>query len=193
MVPQDQVYRAPVDLPRFRYHPDPVATGSIQADDRACICCAEVRGFSYVPVLPIPHQEDGDTVCPWCIADGTAHRRFGAAFVDPDAVGGYGDWDTVPAAVVEEIAHRTPAFTSWQTGRWWTHCGDGAAFIGVAGAADVAAHGPITVDHLRSDLGWPDDAGFRAYIDALDADGQPTAYLFRCLVCAEVGGFSDFT
>jgi uncharacterized protein CbrC (UPF0167 family) len=37
----------------------------------------------------------------------------------------------VPADVVEEVAHRTPGFSTLQQARWWTHCGDAAAFLGV--------------------------------------------------------------
>ena len=29
------------------------------------------------------------------------------------------------------------------------------------------------------------------YLDVLDADGSPTAYLFRCLHCGKIGGYSD--
>ena len=65
-------------------------------------------------------------ICPWCIADGTAAARFGAAFTDAAGVGGYGDWDDVPPSVVDEVSQRTPGFTGWQQERWWTHCGDAA-------------------------------------------------------------------
>jgi len=36
-----------MDLPTFRYHPDPLASGSIAASDAACACCNQHRGFIY--------------------------------------------------------------------------------------------------------------------------------------------------
>jgi hypothetical protein len=34
-------------LPSFRYHPDPVATGSIEPSDAVCRCCGRARGYIY--------------------------------------------------------------------------------------------------------------------------------------------------
>ncbi|MCP4306259.1 MAG: CbrC family protein [bacterium] len=37
------------ELPSFRYHPDPIATGSIRPSDEAvCRRCSRNRGFIYV-------------------------------------------------------------------------------------------------------------------------------------------------
>ncbi len=180
------------NLPTFKYHPDPVGTGSIQPSDDECVCCGRVRGFVYTgPVYA--EEELVDCLCPWCIADGTAHQKFDAEFVDSEGVGDFGSWPRVDAAVVAEVATRTPGFSGWQQERWWTHCGDAAEFLGRAGAAEVERHGAVAKDHLRTDLGWEPGKLFDDYVQALDAEGQPTAYLFRCRRCGEVGGYSDFT
>ncbi len=181
-----------MQLPSFRYHPDPLATGSIERSDNACECCGETRGFIYAGPVYAEDELEG-CICPWCIASGAAREKLDAEFVDPAAVGGHGSWEAVPESVVHEVAFRTPGFTGWQQERWWTHCGDAAQFIGPAGAADVARHGPVTLEHLRVDLGWEPGERFDAYVRSLDAEGQPTAYLFKCLRCGEVGGYSDFT
>jgi uncharacterized protein len=116
-------------LPTFRYHPDPIATGSIVESEYDCVCCGQRRGYIYTgPVYAI--EEHVEDICPWCIASGDAHAKLDADFTDTVAIGG-GAWDEVPAAVIEEIAFRTPGFAGWQQERWWTHCGDGAEFIGV--------------------------------------------------------------
>jgi uncharacterized protein CbrC (UPF0167 family) len=181
-----------MDLPTFRYHPDPISTGSIDESDNECACCGQRRGYIYTgPVYAV--EELDESICPWCIASGEAHTRFNAEFVDAAGVGGHGSWGRVPKAVVEEVAYRTPGFTAWQQERWWTHCGDAAQFLGRAGASDVVRHGAATVEFLRADLGWDPGKQFDDYIHALDADGQPTAYLFRCVHCGAVGGYSDFT
>jgi uncharacterized protein len=181
-----------MDLPSFRYHPDPIATGSIAPSDTECVCCGQRRGYIYTgPVYAV--EELVEEICPWCIASGDAHAKFDAQFVDVEGVGDYGSWEPVPRAIAEDIAFRTPGFSGWQQERWWTHCGDGAAFLGRAGAADVLRHGIATVEFLRADIGWRLGAQFDDYIRSLDADGQPTAYLFRCRHCGVVGGYSDFT
>src|SRR5215212_4957530 len=91
------------DLPTFRYHPDPLATGAIQPSEEECICCGEARGFIYTG--PIYAEEDlDDSFCPWCIADGSAAEKFDATFTDLDAL----CFAKLPREVTEEVANRTP-------------------------------------------------------------------------------------
>ena len=37
-----------MSLPAFKYHPDPIGTGSIEAGEVDCVCCGEVREYTYV-------------------------------------------------------------------------------------------------------------------------------------------------
>src|SRR3954465_13078037 len=91
-------------LPRFRYHPDPIDTGSITESDAECARCGEQRGFIYAG--PVYTEGDfEDAICPWCIADGSAARSLGATFVDSEAFA-----DDTPDAVITEITERTPGF-----------------------------------------------------------------------------------
>lgn len=72
-------------LPKFRYHLDPVASGSVLASQAKCACCGEHRGF--VHEGPVYSQEDlSGRICPWCIAEGAAHAKFGAEFVDSEGL-----------------------------------------------------------------------------------------------------------
>jgi uncharacterized protein CbrC (UPF0167 family) len=117
-------------LPQFKYHPDPVATQSVVASSATCDCCGQARGYVYDG--PIYAQEEpAGPICPWCIADGFAHTKYGADFSDWDGIGGYGEWDEVPTDVLEEVAFRTPGFRSVQQAQWWTHCGDAAEYLGI--------------------------------------------------------------
>lgn len=178
-----------MDLPKFKYHPDPVASGSIVEADTTCECCGEAKGYIYAgPVYS--EDELDDALCPWCIADGSAHDKFGASFTDEDGVGDYGNWDAVPEPIVQVVAHRTPGFSGWQQERWWTHCGDAAAFIGRAGHKELAAHGQQAISAIRESTGLVDGQWDR-YFAALDKNGSPTAYLFRCLKCDALGGYQD--
>jgi len=114
-------------FPDFPYHPDPRDTGSVEASDARCRACGLARGYIYAgPVFAV--EELDNELCPWCIADGTAAERFDAEFTDT----GVDVPDDVPADVIVQIARRTPGFSGLQQEHWLYHCGDGAAFLGVA-------------------------------------------------------------
>src|SRR3954464_15575951 len=171
---------SPEPLPIFKYHPDPLKTGSIKPSSAECVCCGKSRGYIYTgPVYAI--EEYDESICPWCIADGSAHARFAASFHDEPGVGGGGAWDEVPEEVVEEIAFRTPGFSGWQQEQWWTHCGDGAAFLGRVGYDDASRYGAELLDALAEGPSFADAAERESYLRSLDHDGSPTGYAFRCL------------
>ncbi|MGX8903930.1 CbrC family protein [Streptomyces netropsis] len=172
-------------LPVFPYHPDPVSTGAVIRSDTVCVCCGRARGF--ISTGPVYAVEDlGRRLCPWCIADGSAAERFEARFTDVV--------DDVPLELLLVITGRTPGFAGWQQERWLTHCGDGAAFLGTVGAAELA-NCPEALAGLREELAdasWP-PAQTEQYLGALSKDGQPTAYLFRCRSCGSHLAYSDAT
>jgi uncharacterized protein CbrC (UPF0167 family) len=178
-----------VGLPKFKYFPDPVASGEIVESDTVCACCGKARGYVYAH-SPYADEEYKDCICPWCIADGSAHEKLGATFFDEAAVGGDGRWDEVPEAVVAEISQRTPEFTSWQSPQWWTHCGDAAQFLGAVGRKELDGLGPDAVAGVKASSEVDGSVWEDAY-PYLDKDGSPTAYLFRCSKCGKFGGFWD--
>jgi len=123
-------------LPAFRYHPNPVATGSVLEPDVRCVCCAE--GPRAVHVGPIYAVEDyEEQIYPWCIADGSAREKLDVFVADEEGIGSRPRWDDVP----EEVAYRTPKFSGWQQELWWTPCGDGGAYLGPAGRRELEAVG----------------------------------------------------
>lgn len=157
------------DLPVFRYHPDPVATGSIVRSLAAiCPCCGKRTGWEY-PGIPYGLGDQPAHLCPWCIADGSAHARFGSSFVS-DIAG------SIPQEVADEVDQRTPGYPSWQGERWQTCCGDAAEFLGPVGwerLKDLPDAQAAIVDD-----GWSEDA-----LPLMRADGDLTGYLFRCRHC----------
>ena len=167
-------------LPSFRYHPDPLASGSIVASDRKCRCCRKARGFIYTG--PVYAEDDlKDALCPWCIADGSAGRKFDATFFDADAVG-----DEVPETAVLEICERTPGYDSWQGGHWPGCCGDAARYLAPVGHAELqtqyrAWEGSV-LSHIIYDLSISGGAATRL-LQSLRRDEGPTAYLFECHGC----------
>ena len=171
-----------VTLPAFRYHPDPIASGSVVASDTECRRCRRSRGYIYTG--PVYSEADlADALCPWCIADGSAHRELGASFVDTEAFG-----SDVPEAVVAEITERTPGYSTWQGEEWPACCHDATAFLAPAGIADIRKNhrdleGSVQ-SHIIYDLGISGGAATRL-LESLDRDAGPTVYLFKCLGCGE--------
>jgi uncharacterized protein CbrC (UPF0167 family) len=174
-------------LPEFPYHPDPMGTGAIVTSEAACACCGLTRGYIYNgPVFAVANL--AGRLCPWCIADGSAADTYDAHFIG-DPVG-----EIVPSRVVPAVDSRTPGFTAWQDPRWFFHCGDGAMFLGSAGVAELAAL-PDAVEHLRqgmSEWNWP-PVDVEHFLASLTKEGQPTAYVFRCRICATHLAYADFT
>lgn len=178
----------PEPLPTFRYHPDPVATGSVVQRDITCMCCGQPRDHAYVG--PAYSDEELDPLCPWCIADGSAAMQFDCEFTDVDS----GVPDGVPQPVLHEIALRTPGFSGLEQERWLFCCNDAAAFHGAVGSEELAAH-PDAVAAVRDECGrrgW-DQAMIDRFLGALTRDGSPRAYLFECLHCGKALAYSDFT
>ncbi|MGA5290230.1 CbrC family protein [Streptomyces pseudogriseolus] len=164
------------DLPFFRYHPDPLATGSIRASAGTCACCERGRGWVYTAAFYTAHDVTGP-FCPWCIADGSAAERFEGDFADS-----YG-LDGVSEDVLHEVTRRTPGFSAWQDPHWLVHCQDAAAFVGEVGYAELTEH-PEALEELRSEIrlmGLYDEEQIEHFLTRLGGDA--TAMLFRCTVC----------
>ncbi len=181
-------------LPSFTFHPDPVATGSVVASPEYCACCDRSRGYVYEG--PVYGEGDGsETICPWCIADGSANRELGVSFVDKAGISLDDDDDLqrpVAPDMVDELANRTPGFCAWQQEFWWTHCASPAEFLGPAGKAELTTMGEGAIAGIRASSATHSDKDWQALLSSLSRDGSPTAYVFRCRVCAKFGGYHDF-
>lgn len=163
-------------LPVFRYHPDPVASGSIRASAEKCACCDRDTGWIYTAGFYSAEEVSG-RFCPWCIADGSAAARFAGEFCDSYGLAGVGE------DVLHEVTRRTPGFHAWQDPRWLVHCQDAAAFVGEVGYTELAAH-PEALDELRAEMrldGWHDEKQLEQFLAHLGRTA--TAMLFRCTVC----------
>src|SRR5262249_8452694 len=146
-----------------------------------CLACNRIRGYIYTgPAYSERFHYLRGSLCPWCIADGSAARRFQATFNDTELLEG------VSREVVEEIEQRTPGFDAWQQEEWLGCCSDAAEFLGVTGAAELRDRFPEAIPAVKAyirdnyDLHGNELDGF---FDGLSKSGEPSAYLFRCLHC----------
>jgi uncharacterized protein len=168
-------------LPPFRYHPDPIRSGSVAESSAKCRCCSGARGFIYTGPVYSEADDLDDAICPWCIADGSAHERFDATFYDEQDIP-----DVVAPDAVAEVATRTPGFDVWQNVEWPVCCDDLMAFIEPAGHAEIQRshlrlEGQI-ITHIVHELGISGGAAHQ-YYRKLNRGTGPTAYIFKCVHC----------
>jgi uncharacterized protein CbrC (UPF0167 family) len=171
-------------LPSFRYHPNPLETGSIVESTAQCRCCGKARGYVYAVA---PHTEQDvpeDSLCPWCIKDGSAYQEFGAEFVDVEGISA-----DLPEEVARELIERTPGYSSWQVEQWRDCCGDAAAFLGPYGYKEIVAaeqkgenlKEPL-LERIKAQMNYSDSQAALLF-RSLNQFTGPAAYLFRCLKC----------
>lgn len=165
------------ELPYFPYHPDPVATGAINVSDKICSCCGRCRGYVYRgSVYSSSHK--GVEVCPWCISDGSAAKKFKATFIDVSWMTSQG----VPRGLADIVRKKTPGYISWQQEVWLHHCDDACEFHGDATVEDVRNASTETIDLFAGD----DDEfkeDFRLELQNFTGEGEIVLYKYVCRHC----------
>jgi uncharacterized protein len=171
-------------LPVFRFHPDPVATGAVQASAAPCRCCGLARGFVVASVYAATDLDDA--ICPWCVADGSAARTHGASFVEDVEAGASVD-------EIEELLHRTPGYASWQGERWLVHCAIPMVFHGDLTKAELRFLHDDDRDRFMKEHPYLfEDQQWRSLVKHYEPGGQPALYKFKCSRCGTVRLGCDF-
>ena len=65
------------------------------------------------------------------------------------------------------------------------------AFLGAMGSDELRAGEPGAIDAVRESTGLDEGPTWDEFFAALDRHGSPRAYLFRCLHCGKLGGYTD--
>lgn len=177
-----------MNLPAFKYHRSPIQSGSVVPSEKRCKCCGETRGCIYVaPVYSEANLEE--SICPWCISDGAAFKKFGATFIDEAALP-----DDLPESVVQELSQRTPGYDSWQSERWFACCGDAMTYLEPAGIREIRERYRevefVILSSIIYDLHISGGASTRM-LESLNRESGPTAYIFQCSHCGTYRAFVD--
>jgi uncharacterized protein len=174
-------------LPAFRYHPDPIATKSIVESDKQCACCEQARGYIYVaPVYAVDDLDD--SICPWCIADGSAAKKFDATFVDDHPLHNA----NIASGIIDEVSTQTPGFFSWQQEVWLTCCADACEFHGDATKNDLTKIEAGSLERLLDDLGL-EEGDWPSFVAGYEQGGDPGVYKFVCRHCKKNHYGGDFS
>jgi len=166
-------------LPTFKYHPDPLATGAIEVSEARCECCGEARGYAYTSGTY--GEKDLSVVCPWCISDGRLEREHDASLSADHGLLSAG----ISKDVVREVTCRTPGYSCWQSEEWLTCCGDACAFHGEPLASELRALDADGLSKLSSEstLSVED---LREIFRTYEPGGSPAFYKFICLHCGRI-------
>lgn len=163
------------DLPFFKYHPDPLETGSFEeGEEKICPCCGN-KSKVYYSSFPYC-SEHVEYICPTCISNGEAARKFDADFVQN------AEWHGAPDKEKDdELFRRTPGYMSWQGEYWLSCCDDYCAYMGTVGTRELKAMN--IADEVIAE--YVQRGAFEDIGEYLVKDGPMCGYLFKCLHCGK--------
>lgn len=115
------------ELPNFPYHRNPIESDSVCESDAVCECCGKARGVLYKGVIYASNSPE--TLCPWCIADGSAAAKYDASFFDADFVDDDNEYVSMSPEHHLEVFGKTIGFATFNPIGWWVHCGEPAEYL----------------------------------------------------------------
>lgn len=172
-------------FPTFRFMSPEAMRVQFDASGGACDCCGKVTGWRYNGVI-YGDAPDEHSVCPWCIADGSVAAKWDAAFNIVD------DWSPCDPDAQKEAEQRTPGFPTWQDWFIPVCCGMPTEFLGDAGWEDLSGRWSGAVESMLEDCSPLTHEGEREeFLRTIKPGENPSAYVFRCVVCAKLVGRWD--
>ncbi|WP_075833301.1 CbrC family protein [Deinococcus marmoris] len=106
----------------FHYYADPTGDSVFEQTSIVCSACGKHREWKYQGVFYSIH--DDLVICPWCIADGLAAKKFDGEFQEADFA------ETASRDSVLAVRTRTPSVATWNPIFWPDHCSECCQYIG---------------------------------------------------------------
>ncbi|PVY36128.1 CbrC family protein [Pontibacter virosus] len=165
------------NFPLFRYNPHAEKLGIIKKENTKCPVCEQEREYVYQG--PFYSEDQVEGICPWCIKDGSAAKKYDGEFQDAASCE-----DVEKEEYLVELTTRTPGYSGWQQERWLSHCGDFCALKGYVGWQEIK---PLKeelakdLDVIKSDY----DLTQEQLEEHLVNNGSMQGYLFECLHCGK--------
>jgi hypothetical protein len=165
------------ELPSFKYNPGTIKARVIE--ERKAICPVCSKETNYVYVGPFYSREEVEGICPWCIKDGSAAKKYDGEFQD-----GCSCEEVDDVEYLDELIHRTPGYCGWQQESWLSHCGDFCAFIDYVGwkeIKDIEEELEEDIEQIKDNMGITQEE----FEESLVNGGSHQGYLFRCVKCGK--------
>lgn len=177
-----------MNYPQFKYHPNAYQLDLFVEVKGRCSVCHEERSLKYE--ASFYSEEDPEYICPFCIADGRAAKKYQGEFNDYCGIEGVSPdpndpSPTIPKEMLLEICERTPSYISWQQEVWLSHCNEPCAFIDYADTKTIAPFREEIISELDS-IG-------EETLEYLSKDGDCVGYLFQCVQCGKHKLHVDFS
>ena len=164
-------------LPKFKYHPFCVENNIFEeAPDGefvTCVCCGKQTRLYYGHMYTV---HTVDCLCPECIADGSAAKKFNGEFIERADI-------VSDAKKQEELFCRTPGYLAWQGENWLACCDDYCAFIAYVGSRELEKMG--IAEEVFAEYKEQDAYDIHAVRQNLIKLGHMSGYLFKCLHCGK--------
>ena len=165
------------ELPKFKYNPNALKLGIIKKEKTNCPVCEKERDYVYEG--PFYSVDEVERICPWCIKDGSASKKYDGEFHDSASCEPV-DKDEY----LQELTTRTPGYSGWQQEQWLSHCGDFCAleaYVGWKEIAHLKNELESDLNQIKSDYGLSQEE-LESY---LVNNGGMQGYLFKCIHCEQ--------
>jgi uncharacterized protein CbrC (UPF0167 family) len=170
-------------IPNFKYHLDPFQSKVFEQRDSKCPICKKKVSFVYVG--PFYSNQDVDGICPWCISDGQAARKYDGEFQDTQTIEG-----EISENAKDELIRRTPGYIAWQQAEWLVHCNEPCQFIAYVGWKELEEIGVDVVEDIEKQA-KNYGLSIEEFKERLFNEGALQGYLFRCVKCGKYRLTSD--
>lgn len=163
------------ELPTFKYNPNAQKLGIIKNEKTTCPVCEQDRNYVYEG--PFYTEDEVAGICPWCIKDGSAAKKYAGEFQDTFSCDSVGK----PEFLIE-LTTRTPGYSGWQQEKWLSHCGDFCAlkdYVGWKEVNDIKDELSDDLNEIKSDFRLTQEELEKYLVN----NGSMQGYLFQCLHC----------
>lgn len=174
-----------MELPKFKYSPNAYDIDVFTKEEGICSICNMERDLKYTSSFY--SIEEPEYICPWCIHDGRAAKKYDGEFNDYCGIEGVSPDPSIEGKIniskdsLLEISERTPSYISWQQEVWLTHCNEPCAFIGYADSEIIKPYLDELKEDIEINLGY--DPEF--ITNYLTTEGSLVGYLFQCVNCGQ--------
>ncbi|MGE6629738.1 CbrC family protein [Bacillus sp. NPDC077027] len=166
-----------MSLPVFKYNPDPIALNVLKKEKTNCPVCQQEREYTYHG--PFYSIEDVEGLCPWCIADGSAAKKYNGEFQDAASCDQVDHDESM-----NELIYRTPGYIGWQQEHWLSHCGDFCAIVQYVGWQEIS-HLEEELTEDISNICHDYNMSKHDLQHWLKNNGDFQGYLFKCVHCGK--------
>ncbi len=175
-------------LPHFKYNPNALTSGIIAKEKTLCPVCNTEKDYVYKSHFYATADVSG--LCPWCIKDGSAAKKYDGEFTDYLAIEGISADPSQPNTIsfqkehLDELIERTPGYTGWQQEVWLAHCNEPCAFIQYVGWKEIEhlqEELKEDIDNIISEHGLSQKEFENTLVNESDFQG----YFFQCVNCGK--------